>query len=163
MSAIVKGKVTNSFKPPLTERPFALGYRELSEMSNWKWWMSERKKQLNKVFVLWWGSEVKQYGNYDKRAESKRRGNQLKKSHTPRGRGTLNVHKCVQGGGWSKIVLTLLNGWPLTVTLKDIPGSSFLNLFITVAIYASTFFPVNIEQCLLLGLSCVLVDSTIPI
>ena len=87
MSAIVKGKVTNSFKPPLTERPFALGYRELSEMSNWKWWMSERKKQLNKVFVLWWGSEVKQYGNYDKRAKSKRRGNQLKKSHTQRGEG----------------------------------------------------------------------------
>ena len=39
---------------------------------------------------------------------------------------------------------------------------SILKLFNVVAIYASKFFPFNIEQCSLLGFSCVLADSTVP-
>ena len=52
--------------------------------------------------------------------------------------------------------------WPTTVLLKDIPRSSILKLFDLVAVYANKLFPVNLEQCSLLGLSCVSADSTIP-
>ena len=55
-----------------------------------------------------------------------------------------------------------MDEWHLTVPLKDVTGSSILKLFNIVAIYASKFFPVNIEQRSLLGLSCVSTDSTIP-
>ena len=55
-----------------------------------------------------------------------------------------------------------MDEWPLTVPLKDIPGSSILKLLNIAAINASKFFAVNIEQCSLLGLSCALADSTVP-
>ena len=55
-----------------------------------------------------------------------------------------------------------MDEWPTTVLLKDIPRSSILKLFNVVAIYANKLFPVNIEQCSLLGLPCVSADSTIP-
>ena len=51
---------------------------------------------------------------------------------------------------------------PTTVLLKDIPRLPILKLFNVVSIYANKFFPVNIEQCSLLGLPCVSADSTIP-
>ena len=53
-----------------------------------------------------------------------------------------------------RLVITcilVLNGRPLTVPLKEILGSSILKLFNVVAIFATKFFPVNIEQCPLLG------------
>ena len=55
-----------------------------------------------------------------------------------------------------------MDEWPTTVLLKDIPRSSILKVFNVVAIYVNKFFPVNIEQCSLLGLPCVSADSTIP-
>ena len=87
------------------------------------------------------------------------------KSHTQRGGG--GYPKCghvrTRGRKVKRLVITcihVLNGRPVTVPLKEIPGSSILKLFNVAAVYASKFFPVNIEQCSLLGLSCVSADST---
>ena len=55
-----------------------------------------------------------------------------------------------------------MDEWPTTVLLKDIPRSSVLKLFNVAAIYANKFFPDNIEQCSLLGLSWASSDSAVP-
>ena len=106
--------------------------------------------------------------------KSKRGRYQSMKSHTQRGWGgegggpcactcALNVHVRARWKEVKRLITTcihVLNGRRLTVPLKEIPGSSILKLFNVVAIYSSKFLPVNIEQCSLLGLSCVSVDST---
>ena len=55
-----------------------------------------------------------------------------------------------------------MDEWLTRILLKDIPRLSILKLFNVVAIYANNFFPVNIEQCSLLGFPCVSADSSIP-
>ena len=42
----MKFKITNNLKPLLTKNPFAVSYRAQYEMSDWKWWVSETKKNL---------------------------------------------------------------------------------------------------------------------
>ena len=85
------------------------------------------------------------------------------KSHTQTGGYPKYAHVHARGREVKRLFITcihVLNGTPLTVPLKEIPRSSILKLFNVVAIYASKFFSVNIEQCSLLGLSCVSADST---
>ena len=57
----MKGKLTNSLKPPLTKRPFAVGYQELYELTDWKLRVSETKKIYWLIKVNLRSSEVKQY------------------------------------------------------------------------------------------------------
>ena len=73
------------------------------------------------------------------------------------------AHVRTRGREVKRLVITcilVLNGRPITVPLKEILGSSILKLFNVVAVFATKFFPVNIEQCPLLGLPCVSADST---
>ena len=69
----MKGKKTNSLKPPLTKRPFVVGYQNLYEMSDWNWWVPETKKAyrpLQLSLMKFWGKTI--WGEYDKRAKSRR-------------------------------------------------------------------------------------------
>ena len=57
---IIKDKITNILKPPLTIRLSAVGYRELFEMLDWKWWVFEIKKLIGYLGWVLWSSEVKE-------------------------------------------------------------------------------------------------------
>ena len=78
------------------------------------------------------------------------------------------THVHAMGRKVKKIVITCIQGLNGSITPNSffklclIPGSSILKSFNFVAIYASKFFPVNIEECSLLGLPYVLADSAIP-
>ena len=60
----MKGKITDSLKPPLTKRPSSVGYQKLNEMSGSSKYLRQRHKFLN-----FWGKTI--WGNYGKRAKLK--------------------------------------------------------------------------------------------
>ena len=47
MSAIMKGKITNSLNPPLTKRPSDVGYWELNEMPGRGVCLRQENLQIN--------------------------------------------------------------------------------------------------------------------
>lgn len=60
-SEIMEGKKTSCLKSPFTKRPFAVGYHELHEISDWKYRVSETKKNyrwLNVSSDLKWYEET---------------------------------------------------------------------------------------------------------
>ena len=121
------------------------------------------EKKLNRVLILW-SSEVKQYEETMTNEQSRNMGDINRWNHIRKNGGYLKwAHARTRGKEVKILVITcihVLNRRRLTVPLKEIPGWSIFKLFDVVAIYASKFFPVNIEQCSLLGLSCVSADST---
>ena len=88
-SAIMKGKITNSLKPPLMKRPSEAGYWELNEMPGSGGCL--RQKKTRKV-INFWISEVKQYEET------------LANEQSQNGRGVYQIDKIAyaQGGGTLK-------------------------------------------------------------
>ena len=98
----MKGKRTNSLKPPLTKSPSEIGYWELNEVPRSGGCLRQKPYMLPKVsykFLNFWGKTI--WGNYGKQAKSKReRVYHIDEITNAKGGGTLNAYMCVQGGMW---------------------------------------------------------------
>ena len=95
-SAIMKGKITNTLKPPLTKWPSEVGYCELNEMSRSGGCLRQKKFISYLRWVInFWISEVKQYEETmaNEQSQNGRDGYQIDKVTYSKGRGTLNLYK----------------------------------------------------------------------
>ena len=75
---MMKGKITDSLKPPLTKKPSEVGYWKLNEMPGKSECLGQKHQFLN-----FWGKTI--WGNYGKQAKSiweRRVSNQWNHIHT---------------------------------------------------------------------------------
>ena len=98
----MKGKITNSLKPPLTKRSFMVDYRELGKTSEWKRWCLGQKKLIDCLRWVLWSSEIKQYEGTMTNEQRQNGGCwgwgiKLMKSQTQKGGYSKKLYMCVQG------------------------------------------------------------------